>query len=77
MYAGRCDYDAVFRFLKERYYTGWIAVTHEEWLPEPPEWMGDDTRERFAALYSIQKDAGLSLAELGGRFLLADPDSRR
>jgi aryl-alcohol dehydrogenase-like predicted oxidoreductase len=53
---------------------GRLAVPHEEWLAEPPEWMADDTRERFAALYAIQKEAGMTLAELGGRFLLADPD---
>ena len=53
---------------------GRLAVPHPEWLMEPPAWMDGDTRERFQELYSIQQESGFSLAELGLRFLLSDPD---
>lgn len=53
---------------------GKLAVPHPEWLEEPPEWMDEDLRGRFRALYEIQRESGLPLAELGLRYLLADPD---
>jgi len=53
---------------------GRLVEPHEEWLRDPPAWMGDETRERFRALYEIRRDAGLTLPELVLRFLLADPD---
>jgi aryl-alcohol dehydrogenase-like predicted oxidoreductase len=53
---------------------GRLAVPHPEWLVEPPAWMDEDTRKRFGELYQIQQETGLSLAELGLRFLLSDPD---
>lgn len=53
---------------------GRLAVPHPEWLAEPPAWMDDDTQGRFRELYRIQRESGLSLAELGLRFLLSDPD---
>ncbi len=53
---------------------GRLSVPHEEWLEDPPAWMNEDTRIRFRALYDIQKESGLSLAELAMRFILADPD---
>ena len=34
----------------------------------------DDLRTRFAELYAIHQETGLSLAELDMRFLLADMD---
>lgn len=51
-----------------------LAVPHKEWIEDPPDWMDDDLRDRFIALYEIHHDSGLSLAELGLRFLLADED---
>ncbi len=53
---------------------GRLAVPRPEWLVEPPSWMDDDTWGRFQELYRIQQESGLSLAELGLRFLLSDPD---
>jgi len=53
---------------------GKLAVPHPEWLKDAPEWMDEDTRQRFADLYAVQEETGLSLAELGVRYLLADPD---
>lgn len=53
---------------------GRLSVPHEEWLDEPPAWMNEGTRDCFKALYEIQKESGLTLAELAMRFILADPD---
>ncbi|MDY6914537.1 MAG: aldo/keto reductase [Planctomycetota bacterium] len=53
---------------------GRLAVPHEQWLEQPPDWMDDDLRERFRKLYDIQKEAGLTLPEMAIRFLLAEPD---
>lgn len=53
---------------------GKLAVPHPEWVQNPPEWMDEDTRQRFANLYALQQDTGLSLAELSVRYLLADPN---
>jgi aryl-alcohol dehydrogenase-like predicted oxidoreductase len=53
---------------------GKLAVPHLEWLENPPDWMNEDTRTRFQELYEIQNDVGMTLAELGLRYLLADPD---
>jgi len=53
---------------------GRLAVPYTEWLEKPPDWMDKDLGERFRSLYAIQRESGLSLAELGMRFLLADPD---
>ena len=53
---------------------GHLAVPHPEWLTESPDWMDGDLRDRFAKLYKIQKETGMTLAELAGRFILADPD---
>jgi len=53
---------------------GRLAVPHEEWLEEPPEWMDEDLHIRFRSLYKIQRETGMTLAEMGIRFLLADSD---
>jgi aryl-alcohol dehydrogenase-like predicted oxidoreductase len=53
---------------------GRLAVPHPEYFKDQPSWMDDDTRQRFAKLYEIQKETGLSLAEMACRFILADPD---
>jgi aryl-alcohol dehydrogenase-like predicted oxidoreductase len=51
-----------------------LATPHPEWLDHPPDWMEEDTRVRFRKLYDIQRNTGLTLAELGLRYLLADAD---
>lgn len=43
-----------------------------EWLEEPPDWMTPELGERFASLYDIQRRSGLSLIELGVRFVLGE-----
>ena len=53
---------------------GRLAVPRQEWINDPPAWMDDDTRDRFSRLYEIQRESGLTLAELAMRFLLSDQD---
>ena len=53
---------------------GRLSVPHKEWLETPPDWMDEDTHGRFKSLYEIQEEAGMTLAEMGLRFLLSDPD---
>ena len=53
---------------------GKLAVPRIDWLEHPPDWMDDDLRTRFAELYAIHHETGLSLAALAMRFLLADRD---
>ena len=50
-----------------------LAEVRREWLESPPDWMDDVVRERFARLYEIQRECGLSLVELAIRFILAEP----
>ena len=49
-----------------------LSVPHEEWIENPPDWMDEDLRTRFADCYAIHHETGLSLSALGMRFLLAD-----
>jgi len=53
---------------------GRLAAPRTEWLSEPPDWMDDDLRTRLQELYEIQKETGLTLAEMTMRFMLSDPD---
>ena len=51
---------------------GRLAQVYPEWVRTPPEWMDEDLRARYARLYAIHAETGLSLAELAIRFLLRD-----
>lgn len=51
---------------------GRFTQVRRDWLDDPPEWMTADVRERFATLYDLQAESGLSLVELTVRFVLAD-----
>ncbi|MGJ3242278.1 MAG: aldo/keto reductase [Opitutales bacterium] len=52
---------------------GRLATVHPEWLEEPPDWVERaGLLEDLRTLYAIQRESGLSLAELGTRFLLND-----
>lgn len=53
------------------FYCGRLTAVHPEWIQDPPEWMGDTLRDRFARLYEIQKDCGISLVQLAVRFTMA------
>ena len=53
---------------------GRLAVPREDWLEDLPWWMDEDTRERFRALYEIQRESGLLLATIGLRCVQADSD---
>ena len=56
------------------YHNGQLARPHPEWIADPPEWMTPALRDRFARLYAIQRESGLSLPTLVIRFLLSDED---
>ena len=51
-----------------------LARPQPELLASPPEWMTADLRNRFRRLYDLQRESGLSLAALGVRFLIAQPE---
>ena len=53
---------------------GRLSYTDRAWIEDPPDWMNEDLHARYTELYAIQEAAGMSLAQLGLRFLLADPD---
>jgi len=52
------------------FHGGRFTAVHPEWLDEPPPWMTPQLRERFARLYEIQKESGMSLVQLAVRFVL-------
>ena len=52
---------------------GRLADAHPEWLDIPPKWMTPALRESYRRLYALRGESGLSLVELGIRFVLAEP----
>jgi len=53
--------------------SGRLIEVHPEWLDAPPTWMTREVYTRFKGLYTLQRECGLTLIEMGIRFLLADP----
>jgi aryl-alcohol dehydrogenase-like predicted oxidoreductase len=56
---------------------GRLATVHPEWLDAGtirPDWMDAELQDQYRDLCDICQRTGLCLAELGLRFLLADPD---
>ena len=51
-----------------------LARPQPELLSAPPEWLTPVLRRRYAELYDLQKESGLSLAALGIRYILQQPD---
>ena len=51
-----------------------LARPQPELLASPPEWMTADLRDRYRTLYDLQHESGLSLAALGVRFLIGQPE---
>ena len=51
-----------------------LARVQPELLQSPPDWMTPLLKQRFAELYDLQKESGLSLAALGVRYILQQPD---
>ncbi|MDA0711938.1 MAG: aldo/keto reductase [bacterium] len=51
-----------------------LASPHPSLLDAPPGWMTDDLAARYRTLFSLQAESGLSLAELGVRFMVGQPE---
>jgi len=56
------------------YHNGQLTVPHPNWIESPPGWMTPDLRDRYARLYDLQRESGLSLPAMVVRFLLGDED---
>lgn len=52
---------------------GQLRERHDEWLEEPPRYMPTELHERLAAIYQIQREAGIPLAELAIRYVAFAP----
>jgi len=51
-----------------------LARPQPELLESPPDWMSPELRERFRRLYKLQAESGISLASMGVRYIVAQPD---
>lgn len=51
-----------------------LAHPQPELLDNPPNWMTTDLVEGYRRVYALQKESGLSLAALGVRYMLAQPE---
>lgn len=51
-----------------------LAYPQPELLANPPEWMTDDLIAKYRALYTLQEESGMTLAEMGVRFMINQPD---
>jgi len=55
------------------FYPG-LEPTQADWRSSLPVDIRPQVEDKLAKIYALQKESGLSLVELGIRFLLADPD---
>ncbi len=51
-----------------------LAVTQPEILDNPPEWMRPNLVARYRQIYDLQRESGMTLAEMGIRYIVAQPD---
>ena len=51
-----------------------LSHPQPELLTDPPAWMDADLAQRFGRLYALQADSGLTLAAMGVRYMLAQPE---
>ena len=51
-----------------------FAEVRREWLSDPPSWVTPEIRDRLPALYDLQEACGLSLIELGIRYVMGTQD---
>ncbi len=51
-----------------------LATPQPELLENPPEWMTPDLVSRYKKLYQLQQESGLSLAEMGVRYVASQAD---
>lgn len=50
-----------------------LAVPQPELLDNPPNWMTPNLAGRYRQIYRLQRESGISLAELGVRYIAAQP----
>lgn len=51
-----------------------LAISQPELLENPPSWMTPDLATRYQQMYDLQHESGISLAEMGVRYVAAQPD---
>ena len=51
-----------------------LAYPQPELLENHPAWMTDILAQKYRKIYDLQKESGMSLAEMGVRFMLAQTD---
>lgn len=51
-----------------------LASPNDELLANPPEWMTPELVARYKKLYQLQRESGMSLAEMGVRYIASQPD---
>ena len=51
-----------------------LAHPQPELLDNPPAWMTPELQENYQKIYALQKDSGMTLATLGVRYMIAQPE---
>jgi aryl-alcohol dehydrogenase-like predicted oxidoreductase len=51
-----------------------LATSQPELLDNPPKWMTPELVARYQRIYDLQRESGISLAEMGVRYIAAQPD---
>ncbi|MEZ4672925.1 MAG: aldo/keto reductase [Caldilineaceae bacterium] len=51
-----------------------LATVQPELLEHPPQWMSAELVVRYRQIYALQRESGISLAEMGVRYIAAQPD---
>ena len=51
-----------------------LATAQPELLDNPPDWMTPKLATRYKQVYDLQKESGMSLAEMGVRYIADQPD---
>ena len=50
-----------------------VLFLHHE-IDNPPQWMTSELVARYRQIYQLQRESGTSLAEMGVRYIAAQPD---
>jgi aryl-alcohol dehydrogenase-like predicted oxidoreductase len=51
-----------------------LAYPQPDLLTDPPGWLSPELVDRYQKIYQLQRESGLTLAEMGVRFMAAQPD---
>ncbi len=51
-----------------------LSTSQLELLDNPPGWMTPELVSRYRKIYNLQQESGMSLAEMGVRYITAQPD---